>query len=163
MTFTAAAWRSPDAKAQIDYEIDSQQEAWHLPGDGHGLRRPAAAPREPGDMVWADSVASLFTPAARRAATSPSVKKHAVIARTAPHSALPLPCHTVPWDARSIPNKRMQLLQAAVIASFKPTDSNSASNIAQPAGPPISRYIFRLRRILEDRWELQHLPNHSAR
>lgn len=28
-----------------------------------------AAPREPGDMVWADSVASLFTAAARRAAT----------------------------------------------------------------------------------------------
>lgn len=138
MTFTAAAWRSPDAKAQIDYEIDSQQEAWHLPGDGHGLRRPAAAPREPGDMVWADSVASLFTPAARRAATSPSVKKHAVIARTAPHSALPLPCHTVPWDARSIPNKRMQLLQAAVIASSKTHgfDLSIEYRARSLAGPP---------------------------
>jgi hypothetical protein len=46
LTFPAAAWRSPDAKAQIDYQIDSQQEAWHLPGDEHGLRRPAAGPRE---------------------------------------------------------------------------------------------------------------------
>lgn len=46
------------------------------------MRRPAA-PREPGDVVWADSVASLFTAAARRAATSPCCQKHAVIARTA--------------------------------------------------------------------------------
>ncbi|KAM0700839.1 hypothetical protein Q7P35_012561 [Cladosporium inversicolor] len=62
----SAAEISYNAKAQIDYQIDSQQEAWHLPGDGHGLRRPAAGPREPSDTVWADSVASLFTAAARR-------------------------------------------------------------------------------------------------
>ena len=46
------------------------------------MRRPAA-PREPGNVVWADSVASLFTAAARSAATSPCCQKHAVIARTA--------------------------------------------------------------------------------
>lgn len=96
------------------------------------MRRPAA-PREPGDVVWADSVASLFTAAARRAATSPSVKS--MPWSLAPRSALPLPCYTVPWDARSTPYKRMQLLQAAVIASSTPADSNPASNIAQSCWP----------------------------
>ena len=102
--FTAAAWRSPDAKAQIDYQIDSQQEAWHLPGDGHGLRRPAAGPREPSDTVWADSVASLFTAAARRGGDIALCQKHAVIARTALCTPVAVLSCPVPWDARSIPD-----------------------------------------------------------
>ena len=110
------------------------------------MRRPAA-PREPGDVVWADSVASLFTAAARRAATSPSVKS--MPWSLAPRSALPLPCYTVPWDARSFPYKRMQLLQAAVIASSTPTDSTSAATEISRSPAcwpcPSSRYIFRLR------------------
>ena len=40
-------------------------------------------PGEPGDMVWADSVASLFTAAACRAAT---LSTHVVNARKALHS-----------------------------------------------------------------------------
>jgi hypothetical protein len=163
LTFTAAAWRSPDAKAQIDYEIDSQQEAWHLPGDGHGLRRPAAAPCEPEDVVWADSVASLFTPAARRAATSPSVKKHAVIARTALCTPVAVLYSTL---GRAINSEQANAAAAGGRNCFFHSHGFDLSIKYRArsllALLPSSRYIFRLRQILKDRWELQHAPNHRA-
>jgi hypothetical protein len=136
LTFTAAAWRSPDAKAQIDYEIDSQQEAWHLPGDGHGLRRPAAAPCEPEDVVWADSVASLFTLAARRAATSPSVKKHAVIARTALCTPVAVLYSTL---GRAINSEQANAAAASGRNCFFQNPrirSQHQISRTQPAGPP---------------------------
>lgn len=112
------------------------------PNDEHGLRRPACCsppptPGEPEEMVWADSVASLFAAATRSATCDSVCQNHAV--------TLALRCTpvAVPWDAIVSARQARALLQAAVIASSNnPWDQ--PTNVP-PRAALQSRYIFRLR------------------
>ena len=97
-------------------------------------------------MVWADSVASLFTAAARRAATSPCCQKHAVIARTALCTPVAVLYSTL---GRAIIPVQANAAAAGGRNCFFHShgfDLSSNRNIAQSCWPcPNSRYTFRLR------------------
>jgi hypothetical protein len=95
-------------------------------------RRP---PGEPEDMVWADSVASLFTAAARRATT---LSKHVVNARTALHSRRRILGRAIRPDASEDTCCRPPELL------LQTHGFDSPINIARRAALQ-SRYIFRLR------------------